>query len=307
MRIRHLRYFLIVAEEQSFARAAARAHIEASPLSRVIKEMENQLGVQLFHRNNGRIKLTWPGEVFLEEARRIICFMDNAQTRVQSASQGYQGRLRIGLTDSLAQPRLTQLLARCREEEPRTEVRITEMTVSEMMHALNHDQIDVGLTVDNTEVPGYFKKAIWAERPAIAVPARHPLLALETIPVSQVLRYPLLLCHPERCAGGYNVIRRWFTDPSLPVPNVAEYVSGHEPMIMLVAAGYGIAICLDSQISLFNHPDVIVRPVAQEVPDTSTYTVTAKQEHSAELRRFIQRALAVGETPYTSSTRANVA
>ncbi|HCF0987714.1 TPA: LysR family transcriptional regulator [Pseudomonas aeruginosa] len=307
MRIRHLRYFLVVAEEQSFARAAARVHIEASPLSRVIKEMESQLGVQLFHRNNGRIKLTWPGEVFLEEARRILCFMDNAQSRVQSASQGFRGRLRIGLTDSLAQPRLANLLARCREEEPRTEVRITEMTVSEMMHALSHDQIDVGLTVDNTEVPGFFKEAVWAERPAIAVPARHPLLALDTVPVSQVLRYPLLLCHPERCAGGYNVIRRWFTDPSLPVPNVAEYVSGHEPMIMLVAAGYGIAICLDSQIALFNHPDVVVRPVAREVPDTSTFMVTAQKERSPELTRFIQRALIVGEAPYSSASRATIA
>ncbi|MDM3063963.1 LysR family transcriptional regulator [Citrobacter sp. CK180] len=134
MRIRHLHYFLIVAEEQSFARAAARVHIEPSPLSRAIKELETQLGVRLLDRTKGRIRLTWPGEVFREEARRMLAFMDNAQTRVNSASQGYRGRLRIGLADSLAQPRLTRLLARCREEEPRTEIRIDEMTVNEMRH-----------------------------------------------------------------------------------------------------------------------------------------------------------------------------
>ncbi|WP_232471886.1 LysR family transcriptional regulator [Pseudomonas aeruginosa] len=201
MRIRHLHYFLVVAEEQSFARAAARVHIEPSPLSRAIRDLEHQLGVQLLHRAKGRIRLTWAGQVFREEARRIVTFMESAKNRVQSASQGFHGRLRIGLADSLAQPRLTRLLARCREEEPRTEVRITEMSVNEMLQALSHDQIDIGFTVDNSSTPGYRKEAVWTERPAIAIPTHHPLLSHETIPVAEALRYPLVLCHPERCAG----------------------------------------------------------------------------------------------------------
>ncbi|VFR30452.1 Transcriptional regulator, LysR family [plant metagenome] len=295
MRIRHLRYFLIVAEERSFARAAARAHIEASPLSRAIKELEHQLGVELLQRSKGRIRLTWPGEVFREEARRIVAFMENARTRVHSASQGYHGRLRIGLADSLAQPRLTTLLARCREEEPRTEVRITEMTVNEMLLALSHDQIDVGLTVDNSSMPGYMKEAVWSDRPAIAIPTHHPLLSYEKVPISEALRYPLVLCHPERCAGGYNVIRRWFNDSSSPTPIVAEYVSGHEPMIMLVAAGYGIGIGLEPQLALYRHPDAIIREATDDVPSTATFAVTTEGNRPAELERFINRARAIGE------------
>lgn len=294
MRIRHLHYFLVVAEEQSFARAAARVHIEPSPLSRAIRDLEHQLGVQLLHRAKGRIRLTWAGQVFREEARRIVTFIESAKNRVQSASQGFHGRLRIGLADSLAQPRLTRLLARCREEEPRTEVRIIEMSVNEMLQALSHDQIDIGFTVDNSNTPGYRKEAVWTERPAIAIPTHHPLLSHETIPVSEALRYPLVLCHPERCAGGYNVIRRWFNDSSLPSPNIAEYVSGHEPMIMLVAAGYGIGIGLESQISLYSHPDVIIRAAANEIPDTATYIVTLENNSSVELKRFIERAFIIG-------------
>ncbi|MGP1664895.1 MAG: LysR family transcriptional regulator, partial [Rhodanobacter sp.] len=72
MRLRHLYYFLVVAEEKSFTRAAARVHIEPSPLSRAIQTLENQLGVKLLHRTKGRIHLTWPGEVFLDEARRML-------------------------------------------------------------------------------------------------------------------------------------------------------------------------------------------------------------------------------------------
>ncbi|EPX9596841.1 LysR family transcriptional regulator [Pseudomonas aeruginosa] len=296
MRIRHLHYFLIVAEEQSFARAAARVHIEPSPLSRAIKELETQLGVRLLDRAKGRIRLTWPGEVFREEARRMLAFMDNAQTRVNSASQGYRGRLRIGLADSLAQPRLTQLLARCREEEPRTEVRIAEMTVNEMVQALRHDQIDVGFTVDGEATNGCVKEMVWAERPAIAIPTHHPLLSFDKVPLGEALRYPLILCHPERCAGGHNVIRRWFNDGALPSPSVAEYVSGHEPMIMLVAAGYGIGIGLESQIALYSHPDVIIRPVADEVPNTATFIVVPEKPASKELERFIKRAQEIGRS-----------
>ncbi|QNE50844.1 LysR family transcriptional regulator [Klebsiella michiganensis] len=294
MRIRHLRYFLIVAEEQNFVRAAARVHIEPSPLSRAIKELENQLGVRLLYRTKGRIRLTWPGEVFCEEARHMLALMDNAQARVNSASQGYRGRLRIGLADSLAQPRLTQLLARCREEEPRTEIRVAEMTVNEMLQALHHDQIDVGFTVDGEATNGCVKTMVWADRPVIAIPTHHPLLSFDKVHLGEVLRYSLILCHPERCEGGHNVIRRWFNDGGLPSPSVAEYVSGHEMMIMLVAAGYGVGIGLKSQIALYSHPDVIIRPVADEVPNVATFIVVPEKPVSSELERFMKRAQEIG-------------
>jgi DNA-binding transcriptional LysR family regulator len=168
MRIRHLQYFLIVAEELSFARAAARAHIEPSPLSRAVKVLEEELKVPLLERSHGRIQLTWAGEVFQDEAKRILTFIDGARTRVQSAAHGYRGRLRIGLADSLAQPRMTRLLARCREEEPLTKIRLIEMTVSEMLRALDHDQIDAGFTVHTQLACGLVKEVVWTDRPAIA-------------------------------------------------------------------------------------------------------------------------------------------
>ncbi|HCE6397625.1 MULTISPECIES: LysR family transcriptional regulator [Pseudomonas] len=296
MRIRNLRYFLVVAEELSFSAAATRVHIEPSPLSRAIKELEAELGVRLLHRTRGRIRLTWAGEVFREEAHRMLSFMDGARTRVHAAAKGYRGRLRIGLTDGLAQPRLTRLLARCREEEPLTEVRVVEMTFSEMVKALGHDQIDAGFTTAHSELNGGFvKKVVWTDRPAIAIPRNHPLLSLEKIPLQEVARYALIFCHPERCSGGYNVIRRWFGEYGLPMPSIAEYVSGHELMMLLVAAGYGIGVALESQVTLFSHPDVIIRPVTDDVPSAETFITTLDKPHSEELGRFVARAQEVGE------------
>lgn len=297
MKIRYLRYFLAVAEEQSFTRASAKVNIEASPLSRAIQELEHQLGVQLLYRAKGRIQLTWAGEVFQKEARRILEFVESAQTRVRSAAQGYRGQLRIGLSDGLAQPKLTQLLARSREEEPRTEIRIVEMPVIEMLKAIKLDQLDAGFTIDSEVIDGCATTPVWLDQPAFAIPARHPILAFDRVPLSEATRYPFIMCHPERCASGHRAIQRWLRDSQPDSPIVAQHVSSHEPMMMLVAAGYGIGIGLATQISLFSHPDVISRPILDEGLEVTTFIVASNQRQmSPELERFAKRAQEIGET-----------
>lgn len=295
MRIRHLHYFLVVAEELNFSRAAARVHIEPSPLSRAIKELEAELGVCLFQRASGRIRLTWAGEVFREEAHRMLTCMEGARSRVHAAARGYRGRLRIGLTDRLAQLQLTKLLARCREEEPLTEVKIIEMTTKEMPRALGNDQIDAAFTVHTELGDEFVNEVVWTDRPVIAIPKNHPLLSFEKIPPHEVARHALILYHPELCPGIYDVIRNGFFEHRLPWPAIAEYVSGHESMMMLVAAGYGIGLGLKSQITLYNHPDVIIRPFTDKVPSAETFITMLNKPPSEELSRFIGRALRVGK------------
>jgi ferredoxin len=114
MELRHLRCFVAVAEELHFARAAERLHIEQSPLSRAIKELEYNLGVRLFERTTRRTRLTWAGKVLLEEAHRIFAAIDQAKASVKAAATGYHVRLRIALSDGIAQPRISTLLAQCR-------------------------------------------------------------------------------------------------------------------------------------------------------------------------------------------------
>jgi DNA-binding transcriptional LysR family regulator len=279
MKMRYLRYFLVVAEEQSFTRAATRVHIESSPLSRAIRELESDLQVPLFQRTHGRIQLTWAGDVFREEARHILMNVEDARTRVHSAKQGYRGQLRIGLTDHLAQPQFIRLLARCREEEPLTKIRILEMTVNEMIKAMSYDQIDAGFTIHPEPGEGLRKEVVWRDRFAIAIPRNHPLLSLHKIPLREIARYPLLLFHPDSCPGGYDIIHRRLFDSALSSLMIGEYVSGHE----------------STQITLYRHPDVIVRPVADDAPTPATFMVIPDKPPSDDLIHFITRVQQIGQ------------
>jgi DNA-binding transcriptional LysR family regulator len=199
--------------------------------------------------------------------------------------------LRIGLTDGLAQPRLSRLLARCREEEPRTGIWIIEMTHDQMVKAIDHEQIDVGMTIHPGQNQGIAKEAVWVDRPVIAVPRNHPLLSHEKISPREILQQTLILCHPEFCAGGYDVVRHWFGAGWRPW--IGVYAADHESMLMFVAAGYGIGVGLKSQLALYRHPDVILRPVTDDVPGIEVFLATPDRPLSTlsdELKRFIERA-----------------
>src|SRR5688572_11917297 len=114
MELRHLRYFIAVAEELHFARAAERLHIEQSPLSRAIKELEGDLDVKLFERTTRSTRITWAGKVFLDEARHVLSAVEEARTCAKAAARGYMDQVRIGLSHSIAQLRLANLFAQCR-------------------------------------------------------------------------------------------------------------------------------------------------------------------------------------------------
>lgn len=294
MRLRHLRYFITVAEELSFKRASARLHIEPSPLSRAIRDLEHDVGVELLHRKKGKIRLTESGDAFREDARRILSLYEEARNYARVVAVGNQGRLRIGLADNLAQPHITRLLALCREEEPRTIVNISDMMAGELVAALNRDLIDAGFTVDGEQIAGIAMEEVWSDPPVIAIPRYHPLLSFDKVPLAEVLRYPLILCHPERCASGYKQFLRSLHASGLPMPTVAEYISGHEQMMQLVAAGYGIGVGLTSQAALYRHDDVILRPAADDHACVSTYLATTADPASPQLARFIERARRIG-------------
>ena len=136
MELRHLRCFQAVAEELHFARAAERLHIEQSPLSRAIKELEEDLGVQLFVRTTRSTRLTRAGRLFQHHVPRVFAALEQARDSAKAAAQGFNGQLRIALSDCTTPSRLPALLALSREEDPETEIRLFEVTLSQQVQGL---------------------------------------------------------------------------------------------------------------------------------------------------------------------------
>ena len=288
MELRHLRCFIAVAEELHFARAAARLHIEQSPLSRIIKELEYRLGVQLFERTTRRTRLTWAGKVLLEEARRVLAVVDQAKASVKSAAAGYRGRIRVALSDGIPQARLAALLAQCREEEPEIEICLSEVTFSEQIRGLNDDLFDIGLAKSDEVGEGLVAEPVWFDPLVVAVPARHPLLTYRRVPLDEVVSYPLVLCDPQVCEGFWQQLQRVLgaVDTRL---TIADRVPTLDLMMALVAAGYGLGFSSLAKITELNNPGVVARPLAGCPAILTTYLIGRVGEPSAQLAQFIKR------------------
>jgi DNA-binding transcriptional LysR family regulator len=291
LELRHLRYFIAVAEELHFARAAERLHIEQSPLSRAIKSLEENLGVPLFERTTRSTHLTWAGHVFLNEARRVLATLEQAVSTTKAAATGYRGTLRIALSDGIAKPLLATLLARCRIEEPDVEIRLFEISLSDQVKGLRGGLYDAGFAQAEEAGDGILVQTVWHDPLVIAVPARHPLLAHKHIPLVEVLRYPLVLCHPTLCEGAYRQIEHIVRTVDMK-PVVAEYAVSFELMITLVAAGYGLCFASASHMALCRHPDIVTRPLAGRPLVLTTCLLRLNTEPSEPLSRFVARVLA---------------
>ncbi|RUJ45763.1 LysR family transcriptional regulator [Pseudomonas aeruginosa] len=287
MELRHLRYFLAVAEELRFARAAEKLHIEQSPLSRAIKELE-ELGVVLFARTTRSTRLTHAGTLFLEHVRRVLAALEQARDSVKAAANGFHGQLRVALSDGITPSRLSALLVLCRQEEPEVEIRFFEVPLSQQIKGLHGDLYDVGFAQSNEVGDGIVAMPAWSDALMVAVPARHPVLAHKRIPLDELLRYPLVLCDPQVCEGHAKHVERVLRRTEME-PLIAERVASCDLMMALVSAGFALGLAGAAHIAASREPGVVARPLALRVPPLTTYLLHIGGDPFDELARFIER------------------
>ncbi|MDY4313347.1 LysR substrate-binding domain-containing protein [Pectobacterium actinidiae] len=295
MDLRHLRCFLAVAEELHFARAAEKLHIEQSPLSRTIKELEEDLGEQLFVRTSRSTRLTRAGKLFMEHVPRIFTALQQARESVKAAANGFHGQLRIALSDGITPSRLPTLLALCRQEEPEVEIRLFEVPLSQQIKGLQDDLYDVGFAQSDEVGDGLVAKMVWSDALMVAVPARHPLLRHKRIPLEDVMRHPLVLCDPQVCEGYARQVDRVLRRADME-PLIAERVASFDLMMALVAAGFALGLAGAPHIAGSREPSVVARPLAGRSPMLTTYVLHREGESSQVLARFIERVQAI-ESP----------
>ncbi|WIA60425.1 LysR substrate-binding domain-containing protein [Stenotrophomonas sp. BIO128-Bstrain] len=292
MELRHLRCFLAVAEELHFARAAERLHIEQSPLSRTIKELEEDLGEQLFVRTSRSTRLTRAGKLLMAHVPRIFTALQQARESVKAAANGFHGQLRIALSDGITPSRLPTLLALCRQEEPEVEIRLFEVPLSQQLKGLHDDLYDVGFAQSDEVGEGIVAEAVWSDQLMVAVPARHPLLKHKRIPLEEMLRYPLVLCDPLACEGHARQVERVLRRADLE-PLIAERVASCDLMMALVSAGFALGLTGATHIAASREPGVVARPLAGRSPVLTTYVLHREGECSEVLARFIERVQAI--------------
>lgn len=289
MELRHLRCFVVLAEELHFTRAAERLHIEQPPLSRAIKELEDELGVVLFDRDRRGTRLTAAGAAFLQDTRRLFTILDQARENAKAVAAGLRGSLRIAVSDGAIDPRLSAFLARCRVEEPEIEIRMSEVPLSEQLRGLRSGDFMIGFAHTNEVGEDIVAEPIWQERLVIAVPARHALLAYKEVPLHELGGHPLVLCDAQTCEGYCRELARFLRAVEHKL-NVVEEVSSLEMMLTLVGAGYGVGFMTASKIPISQRPDVVIRPLALDSAVVTTYLLRLSNNSSSDsLERFIAR------------------
>lgn len=287
MELRQLRYFIAVAEELHFARAAARVGIEQSPLSKAITEMERHLGVRLFVRTRRSTQLTYVGETLLPDARRIMAQVDQAQRNIKAAASGQRGRLRIAICDGLALPRIARLIAQSREEAPAVDIRIMHNALPVQLGHLYSGLLDVAFSLSPRDDPQLQSIRLWKDPAVLVMRPDDPLSAQANIGHIGGLTDRLIRLGDHPAATGS--LDEWLMSSRLAVGSI-QYVVSIELMLTLVAAGYGVGLISMAQSETIRRSDLIMRPLSIRGAAITTFLIRRRDDASSVVARFADLA-----------------
>jgi DNA-binding transcriptional LysR family regulator len=285
MDLRQLRYFVAVAEERHFGRAAQRLHMSQPPLSMQIKALERELGIGLLERTSRRVALTDAGRAFLERAKIILGAVEEAREVARGAEQGLQGRLEVGFISSASLSLLPPSIRLFRERFGGVELELKELTSAQQIDALYEGGIRVGLVRLPLRAPGIRFEPVLEERLVVAMPSGHALEELERVPLQAVADLPLIFFTRQLIPGFHAQIVELFRRVGA-FPKVAQHAVHLQTIVGLVASGVGIAI-LPSSAERVSREGVAYR--ALDVPDATSWMGLAwvEGDESKLVRNFI--------------------
>jgi DNA-binding transcriptional LysR family regulator len=285
--LRHLRYFVAVAQELHFGRAAEKLQIAQPPLSQQIRQLERTLGVRLFERNYHTVVLTAAGKVFLEEAQRVLEQMEYALSRVQAAQRGLAGWLNIGYMQSTSTTTalMSDILTVYRQRFPAVEIRLRETTIQDQLQAIQAQQIQVGFVICPSGIPDELDSVVLERIPLVAAFAqRHPFVAQASISIHDLSNEPFIFCQRQA--------EHFFYDRIIQLcgfsPRITQEVPDMRMQLGLVAANLGIAIVPASAADIRNL-GVVYRPLVDLDGDGAIETVLVwrRKDTSSLVQEFL--------------------
>lgn len=290
--LRHLRYFIAVAEELHFGHAAARLNISQPPLSQQIQILEQQIGARLFARTNRSVSLTEAGRQFLADSRQILSQVDDAAARAARLHHGETGELRIGFTSSAPFIKaVSDTLSTFRRRYPDVHIQTRETNTREQIVPLNEGALDLGL-MRNTQLPDTLAWERVLREPLLAmVPRDHPLASQPRVSLRELAREPFVFFDPHVGTGLYDdilgLMRRYDLTPA-----ITQEVGEAMTIIGLVAAGLGVSI-LPASFRRVQLLEMCWLPIEEQDAVSEMWLVWSKHhEQGQAARRFRESLLA---------------
>jgi DNA-binding transcriptional LysR family regulator len=265
MELRHLRYFVSVADELNFTRAAEKLHVAQPSLTRQIHNLEDELGVRLLDRSKGRISLTEEGRTFLIDARRLVSLSLESVQAVQRFSRGESSQLNLGYLFKFNFDLLPATLASFYVARPEIAVNLFDMVPAEQLRALESRKIDLGFVgLRPSGVADTFDGLLWecvARHDIVAVlPANHPLAKRRSILMRDLKASFFVAMSEQTHPGSQDWLRSLCADAGF-TPRILQDVDLETGIMTFVAEGLGVTLARE-QIKNLPHPGVVFRPVA---------------------------------------------
>ncbi|MET0418726.1 MAG: LysR family transcriptional regulator [Actinoplanes sp.] len=242
MRLHYLAYFVAVAEERHFGRAAERLHMAQPPLSQAIRRLEAELGVELLHRTTRRVELTDAGRAYLARARAILAEVEDAGHEARRVAAGAVGHLTIGCVGSVTYSLLPALSRHLAVELPGVDFSFRgEMLAPDQVEALRAEEIDVALLRPPVADRSLAVTPLRRDRLVVAVPADHALASRRQIRVADLRDAAMIVHSADRRSAMYDVVLALFRDAGID-PHIRHEVGETSTLITLVAGGLGVAV-----------------------------------------------------------------
>jgi len=291
MELRHFRYFVTVAEELHFGRAAERLGIQQPPLSQQIQALERELGARLFERGSRKVALTDVGALFLVEARATLAQAERAVAVVRRAAAGEIGEIRLGYTASSPFTVVVpQVIYAFRQRYPGVHLKLVGMTTREQLAALAARRLDLAF-IRSPFAP--FPPEIAAinvvnDRLMLACRAEHPFATLPSVPVPALASEPFVMFERDAGTGIWDQIVAICADHGFG-PTVVQEAREAATLIGLVAAGLGVTILPDS-LRRIQVEGVVYRPLDTAQAASTILLAQRRDETAAAVRAFVQLA-----------------
>ena len=246
MELRHLRYFIAAAEEENVSRAALKLHVSQPGISRQIKDLEDEIGFQLFERSAKSLKLTEAGKAFLAEAKSVLQRADDAVKNAKAVAENAGGELHVGYAPSLTVKILPQALRTFQEQFPNVRVALHDLSTEEMLAGLRDDKLHVALTVQPQKkwLRDLVFKLLARYAMSVAVAPKHPLAKLKSVALAQLANEPLIGYSRADYPDYHAQLEKLFAPNH--APRVAEGHDGVASLVAAVESGRGFALVPDS-------------------------------------------------------------